>query len=1043
MDRHACIPTMPVVFSFMQRIILFIFLTCSGSAQERIFQRYTVENGLSQNSVYAIAQDSVGFMWFGTADGVNRFDGYTFTVFRPVPGDPSSVQSTFTRNIQMMKNGDLCIGHDNGLSVYDQHKDGFIKLPIEQTMSGSADIYDICIDPKGRLWFVTPKGIFRLIPSDSAMKSISVMDGSVELKKGQGSYSMFVDRSKRMWLAASAGIFLYDEVSDSFRNFPLVDILDDEFRSVAEDNEGNIWFGTGHGNIFKVSPDLSTVKTYSDAVFGKERQRMNLITQMVFDRSGTLWIGTFEQGLYSFDPTSGQTKQYKHDVSRPGSIAFDIVRALYIDTNDNLWIGTDGGGISVLQLFPKKFHLITSNRGATNSLSDTFVKGVFQDRKGIIWIGTQRGLNRYDPELDSCTLFVPFPKLSNAVSNQIFTITGGENNILWLSTAFGISSFDPSSGKFVHFPGLQPLIKKPVPTVLFHTAKDDSSLWLTAFDIVEFNIRTGKYRHPEFSSDRLKDKAFLLPYWDSSGTFWAGSTLYGMFRYRPANGTLDVFMTAPDDSNSISSNGMKSIFEERKGKFWIGTTNGLNMFDEEQRTFTRYFEKDGLPNAFIYGILPDDRGRLWLSTNKGLSRFDPAEKRFRNFTVKDGLQSTEFNTGAYFRNRSTGYLFFGGINGVTYFHPDSIIDSQFSPPVVLTELKKFDRTIDAEQPFSRMKEIMLPHDENTVTFSFAAMDYSGPDRVQYFYRLEGFESDWISAGTRRDVRYTNLSPGEYLFRVRATNADGVIGKHELMFRLVIVPPFWATVWFRSLSVLLFIGFLIGSVRFAAFRKYRQQIEELEHQKRIMEERQKTRDKIARDLHDDLASTVGSAGLFIETVKRTLGEDVQQARDYLDKTSSILNEAEEAMSDIVWSVSPKHDTLQSLATRIRLVTTELCRANGIGYAVEVKGNTDLPLSDEVRRGLYLIFKEVLNNCLKHSRAKSVEVSIGLESDRLILQVKDDGIGITETGPADRLGGNGMNNIRKRAEEIGAQLSLTSAAGAGTTVRVERQLTQLGH
>jgi ligand-binding sensor domain-containing protein/signal transduction histidine kinase len=1038
-----CINRTAVVFSTMLHIIAIVLFVASVTAQERTFRRYTVEDGLSQNSVYAIAQDSLGFLWFGTADGVNRFDGYSFTVFRPVPGDQHSISSTFTRYIFRSAEGDLWFGHDNGISRFQQQTQQFQPLPVLWGNNASPDVYGILDDPQRQLWFVSMAGVFRTHPSDSSFSLIPVETHQGNAVQTPGVFSLKKDTRNRLWLCATEGLFLFDEQKEEFRNLPMVDALDEGCRTVIEDTQGNLWVGTGFGNVFVLNSDLSQIRTYSEEIFGVKRFEENLITQMIFDRAGRLWIGTFERGLYEFDPSTGTSVHYRHETADPGSLAFDIVRSLHIDTNDNLWIGTDGGGISVTQLFPKKFNLITHRPGKKNSLSDTFVKGIHQDAQGIVWIGTAKGLNRYDPVRDSCTVFIPYPDISNAVSNQVFSITEDQSGILWISSAYGICAFNKRSGTFRHYSGFSEILRISNPTVVFHTAISDSQLWLGANGILHFNTHSGRYGKPSFIPGHFFQHQFMLLHWDSSGTFWAGSSKEGLFRYDPQTNSWKNFRPVEHDGNSISAPGIRSIYEEKKDIYWIGTINGLNRYDAATGSFSRFFEKDGLPNSFIYGILPDNKGNLWLSTNRGLSRFHPATGQFRNYTVKDGLQSAEFNTGAYHRNDRNGWLFFGGVNGVTYFHPDSITDSQFSPPIVLTDLKKFDRSLELPTPFHFLREIILPYNENTITFSYAAMDFSNPQQIRYSYRLEGFEPEWIQAGSRRDVRYTNLADGEYIFRVRATNADGVMGANELAVRVVIIPPYWATAWFRGLIILLFIGMIAGIVRYVEYRKFRRQIGELEQQKRILEERQRTRDKIARDLHDDLASTVGSAGLFVETAKRTLKDNVDQSREYLEKTSAILNEAEEAMSDIVWSVSPKHDTLQSLSTRVRLVTNDLCRANGIGSEVEVKGTIDVPLSDEVRRGMYLIFKEALNNCLKHSNASKVEVCIGSENGRLILRVKDNGSGFSMETPQEQLGGNGIHNIRKRAEEIGAEISVISSPGAGTTVDVGVQMTQMGH
>ncbi len=468
---------------------------------------------------------------------------------------------------------------------------------------------------------------------------------------------------------------------------------------------------------------------------------------------------------------------------------------------------------------------------------------------------------------------------------------------------------------------------------------------------------------------------------------------------------------------------------------------GIMRIDERDGRISvrRYSVREGLPNDYTYGILEDERGNLWISTNNGLVQFDPETEHCTTYTTRDGLPTNEFNQNSFHRTPD-GTMYFGGVHGIVRFHPREIMKNTIPPPVAIVS---FAIANEPRPELLSRGEAVLKHTENYFSLEFAALCFEVPANNRYAYKLEGLEEEWNDVGTRRFAAYTDIDPGEYLFRVKASNADGVWNETGAAFRIVIVPPFYATLWFRLLVVVFVFGAIIGGVRITAHRTYQRQIAELEQQRRILEERQRTRDKIARDLHDDLASTVGSAGLFIETAKRTLGDDAKQTKEYLEKTSSILNDAEEAMSDIVWSVSPKHDTIQSLATRVRLVTTDLCRAHGIAHTVEVTGIIEVPLSDDCRRGLYLIFKEALNNCIKHSRASAVDVKIGSENGILLLAVKDNGIGLRPDGPMEKLGGNGISNIRKRAEEIGAHCSIVSEPGHGTAIEIRKEMTQLGH
>jgi signal transduction histidine kinase len=330
------------------------------------------------------------------------------------------------------------------------------------------------------------------------------------------------------------------------------------------------------------------------------------------------------------------------------------------------------------------------------------------------------------------------------------------------------------------------------------------------------------------------------------------------------------------------------------------------------------------------------------------------------------------------------------------------------------------------------------------SFEFAALEFTGVGRNRYKYMMEGFDKSWISSGTRREARYTNLDPGEYVFRVKGSNNDGVWDEAGVSVRVVVVPPFWKTGWFTISVGLALVGAFGGTVRYVSTRNLRKQIETMERERAIQDERQKTRERIARDLHDDLASTVGSAGLFVESVKRQIGAGPGQVNEFLDKTSSLLNEAEQSMSDIVWSVSPQHDSVESLLVRVRLITADVCRAAGKQYEVDTAcDDPACVLPGDVRRNFFLVFKEALSNATKHSGAGLIRVCGRFKDGILQLSVSDNGAGLTLKRDASELSGHGLQNMKQRAADMGAELRLESPVDGGTTVTLARRMTQPGH
>ena len=1030
----------------MSRIATFIFLIQFLLPQERVFRHYTVEDGLSQNSVYGITQDTAGFMWFSTADGVNKFDGYTFTIFHPNPNDSLSLLKSFARSIVPCKDGTLWFGLNNSLSQYHPLTNNFTSISaINRFPEPQKDdnVYGIVSAKNGTVWVALISGVYS--SADSGKKftlhyGISSDNNIFSLPR---TYTIFEDHNGRQWIGTENGLYIFDTAKNYFVPFAEKDFFGKTIRSFAESDDGTLWVGTQFDGLYSISPTRKKVRHFDHTIFKCEKKEVSVINAIVFDKTGTLWLSTYEYGLFSLNPATNETKHFRNNTFNSKSLGFDVIRKLFIDANDNLWIGTDGGGISVTQLFPKPFELIKNDPNNKSSLSDNFVKAIYQDSEGIVWIGSGNGLNRYDLRTKNTEVYPHHINTTKALGNQIYSIIEDRVGMLWISTQFGISSFDKKRNRFVNYDIPQDIFHATATQVNSIAIAPDGMFWLTTDGMLLFDPRNKTYSRPNYFSDTLRKGVCTSILCDSRNIFWVGSFANGLHRYNQTTNEWKHFNPMAKDTNSISSAGIRGIFEEAPGILWIGTENGLNNYNESENRFIKYFEKDGLPNSFVYGILPDTKGNLWISTNRGLSKFNPKEKTFRNYTIEDGLQASEFNTGAFFRNPATGMMFFGGIGGVTYFYPDSIKDSEYSPNIVLTDFKKFDQSVVTTQAIYLLKEIVLPFDENTFTFSFAGLDFTNSKNIRYKYKLESLEREWIDAGTRRDARYTNLADGDYTFRVRATNADAILGKNELTIHVIIIPPVWKRWWFILLTIIIIIGNVFLVIRYYFTRKVRKQMKQYELEKEKLEERMRIRDKIARDLHDDLASTVGSAGLFIETAKRTLGKNFEQTKEYLDKTSSILNEAEEAMSDIVWSVSPKHDTLQGLAARIRLVTTDLCRAHGIVSLIHVNGSLEKSLTDDIRRGFYLVFKEVLNNSLKHSKATSITIWVGEENNRLTLRVKDNGIGFSLTEQKEKLGGNGMNNILIRAEEIGAEIQITSLIGEGTTILLEKQMTHLSH
>jgi hypothetical protein len=514
---------------------------------------------------------------------------------------------------------------------------------------------------------------------------------------------------------------------------------------------------------------------------------------------------------------------------------------------------------------------------------------------------------------------------------------------------------------------------------------------------------------------------------DSDGYYWI-ATQIGLNRVmfsgmsaqapNPAISAITKYYHEPDNPRSLSNSYVLSVHETENGDLWFGTMQGLSGIRKDDRddpVFVRYFIKNGLPNDVVYGILEDTHGNLWLSTNSGISRFNPRDETFKNYDTRDGLHGNEFNSGAYTRT-TEGTFIFGGVNGATEFHPDSLTDNPFVPPIVITAFNIFDEP--AQLPYSILStgEITLSHRDNYFSFEFASLDFSAPERIRYAYMLEGLDENWTSAGPRRFAGYTHIAPGEYIFKVKGTNGDGVWNDNHTFVRIVITPPFWRTWWFILLIVL-----AIGSgISLIIVFRVRQLLKF-----------ERLRSTIAADLHDDIGAGLTEISIMGDVIARKLPDQTKAlVASEMQNIGSTSRSLIAGMSDIVWLVNPKRDSLHDLIARLGDAYKEPLAARDISFSIQnLESLKNVRLNMEYRQHLFLIFKEAINNSLKHSGAAEIVLTVKLRGKRLSMKLSDNGKGFDGEKASS---GNGLQNMRMRAERLGGILQIASSCGSGTVV-----------
>jgi PAS domain S-box-containing protein len=846
--------------------LLFLLITyysiITGQGQEFKIEQITPKQGLSQSTVNCIVQDKYGFMWFGTQDGLNKYDGYDFTVFKPQIHDTGSISNNVVRIIYEDGYGYLWIGTEDGLNRYNHDTEKFTHYCYSRKDSaviGSNSVLSIFEDSKKQLWIGTKGGGLCKYNREEDKFTRFYNEYSAESNQ---IYVIVEDNLNNDFLltGTTQGLYKFDKENEVFSPCAQKPAPDNQIarniRALEQDKDGNIYIGSWGEGLFKYNRRSNKLTSY----FGPHNYSFlnyNYVMSLFMDVQNVLWIGTRDGGLVRLDTKHGQLS-FNNEYSSFSSLRNKVIMSLYKSYNGIIWVGTAYNGIYKFVPNYKKFRLYKVEDKGSDNTGNNVITSVLIDSGDILWLGTlNKGLARYDKTAGKFRFYEYNPFNINSISsNNILTIIeASENNrkYFWIGTdGGGLCKFIPGSGIFINYRNIENKPNTLCNNHVYALLEYDSEHLLLGtrrsancggLDL--FNCRTKKFidiLSINNSGNRLISNGIYKIYKDRNGTIWIGTKGGGLFRFTVKNinagkaeeiGNFDVYMLDPDNPESINNNDVLVIYEDNEGVLWIGTSGGgLNRFDRNNNSFTHLTEEDGLANNIVYGILEDDRHNLWISTGNGLSKFNPRTKEFVNYDIKDGLQDNVFNLGAYFKS-ATGEMFFGGVNGCNSFYPDSIKENLHIPEIIITKflLHKKDTVIDARlytgQSLRTLKEIKLPYNINDISFEFAALEYSSPLKNKYKYQLEGYNSDWVKTDAgRRFANYTNLKHGRYLFKVIASNEDGNWNEEGTSISVIIGRPFWKSLWFVLLIIFIAAG-IFAFVMIGWLRKYKLEKSELE------------------------------------------------------------------------------------------------------------------------------------------------------------------------------------------------------------------------
>lgn len=1035
--------------------LFFSLLVCFLAFSQRPnikFDHLDINSGLSQNHIMCILQDSRGFMWFGTRDGLNKYDGYKFTVYKNNPEDAGSISNNFISGIAEDSKGVIWVTtRGGGMNRYDKNNDRFIQFkndPHNPNSIASDLANSLTIDSEDNLWICAEDGgINYYEPVTNRFTHYRYNKNDDKSLSNDNIRCAFEDSEHNLWIGSyGGGLNLFNRETKSFTRFwydekDNTSLSNDNVVTIFEDSKQRLWIGTVGGGL-----DLFDRRTGKFRRFLHDKLNPNsILSNVIFaiseDNTGNIWIGTENGGLSIYNPVAGRFYNYQNDEIDNKSLSNNSIYSIYKDTYGSMWVGTFAGGLNIFNKDANRFahYKHTSDK---NSLSHNNVLCIAENKDGKIWIGTDGGgLNLYDPVTKNFRHFKHEQENKNSIcGNYVLSVLEDSKCNVWVGTwGDGITVFNPQKNTYRHFKNdtaNASSLSSNNPWVIFEDR--DKNVWIGAYNggLNLYNPLTNSFTRFDDSTGNTSTKKIYSITEDRKGNLWIGTDGGGLQVFNKKTKTFTRYIHE-EDKNSLSDNRVNYVYEDHLGNFWINTMAGLNYFDIKKQLFTTYTTSDGLPNNVVFGLLEDAKGNLWISTNRGLSRFDPRTLKFKNFGVQDGLQSYEFKMRAFCKSRS-GAMYFGGINGFNEFFPDKIKEDPFEFPLVFTDFQVFNKKMpiakDDNDPsplkkdISETKEITLPYSNSVISFEFASLSFSVTEKKQYAYMLEGFDKTWNEIGINRSATYTNLDPGKYVFKVKGLDNEGTWSSNIASLQLTITPPFWLTWWFR-IAVLIAVtggGITFYRVRINAVKRQRKVLEQKvkeqtiqlvrlndeEHKARVdaenareeadnaneeLEKKNKELEQFvyiaSHDLREPLRTTSGFVELFQKQYKGKLDEKADTYLTYITQSADRMKMLIDDLLD--YSRIGNKTELQQVDCNLILqeVLTDLGTAlNETG--AEIKAGR-LPVITAYPTGIKQLFQNLITNGIKFRKkdgSPKIQISSELKDDVWKFSFTDNGIGI---------------------------------------------------
>jgi two-component sensor histidine kinase/ligand-binding sensor domain-containing protein len=1061
-------------------VVFIQFVNLYAQENEFRFTHLTSEDGLSLSAVTKIVQDDKGFLWFGTYNGLNRYDGYNFKIFLPDHSDPNSISNHSIKALLKDSKGFIWVGTLDGLNRYDWRTETFYKYrnnPSDPASLSYNDITSIFEDKSGTVWIGTSDGINKYNRDKDNFTVIKKVSDRFSHNSLNTVSSIEEDSKGNLWLGTWNGLTcmrkdgkiikqLFSEINDS----TITDF--EKIPTLLVDNDNNLWIAINGIGILKYNIGTGKIVNYS-SIPGSPNTLSNSYTTCIFkDKSGNLWAGT-KDGLNKYNYSAGNFIRIYHDPEKPLSLLNNEIFSIYEDNTGLIWIGSAGGLSRYYQPIDKFYYYDEENTSPGKKLITNRVHSVSLDKDGNVWIATFKGLDEVINGKDIIIHHRHKPGNSNSLNEDfLMSVLADHEGFIWAGTnASGLNKYNPKTGEYKVYKyntGPHSISNNGVISL----CEDHSgNLWLgTWWGLNRFDRKKEtciRYFNNPANPNSLCGNLIWVVFEDSKGMMWFGTDGEGASEYDPTSGKFITFSKDSTNANHISENRVFTIFESHDGIVWLGTNDGLNAYNRATGRVTIYNRLSGLPGDAISCIQEDNKGLLWIGTDKGLSKFNRKTGIFTNYTKRNGLKDLEFALNVSSKSVN-GNLYFGCKNGIVYFNPDSIKDEFLEAPAVITDLKIFNQSVPItkygilKESINGIKSISLLSGNEVITLEFALLDYFDVKRNTFRYKLEGFDNDWNNVGSRNNATYTNLPPGKYTFYVRASNSNGVKNEKEASLNIIIIPKFYETWWFR-------ISFVFGII-LATFIIIHLRTIKIRNLNKVLENRVAERTKdldvtitelnqeimVRKNAEEKVQTSLSEKDILLKEIHHRVKNNLQMISSMLYlQSKTITDKATIALfqdsQNRIKSMSLIHEKLYQSKDFARINLNEYV----IGLLSDLKksyGKRDLTINNciNINKGINLnldtaiccglMINELMTNAYKYAfpyewaKQKSINEELKIEinsfqeaENRFTLSVSDNGIGIPEDLKIQNSNSLGLKIVNSMVDQLDGSIEILRNCG----------------